>query len=94
MGFNWWRESEAGGSSVQEIVDRVQAEWRAERGRAEMWPEGWPHEAPEQPLSVSEAHWTMQRHCECRADECPRKAAARQALIEAGRMRPDAARER
>ncbi|MFQ6327897.1 hypothetical protein ACLMAL_17400 [Nocardia sp. CWNU-33] len=103
VGFNWWQEAEPDGTSVQEIVDRVQAEWRAERRRiramgaqpadAGMWPRGWPHEVPNQPLSVSEAHWTMQRHRGCRVDECPRKAAARHALINAGRMKPDASRE-
>ncbi|MGO4615293.1 hypothetical protein AB4305_12565 [Nocardia sp. 2YAB30] len=102
MGFNWWREAESDGTSAQEIVDRVQAEWRAERQRsraddqpanAGLWPHGWPHEAPDQPLSVSEAHWTMQRHRGCRVQDCPRKAAARQALIAAGRMKPDTSRE-
>ncbi|MEU2014042.1 hypothetical protein, partial [Nocardia sp. NPDC019302] len=65
----------------------------AERPDPGLWPTGWPHEAPEQPLSVSEAHQTMQRHRECRADQCPRKAAARRTLIEAGRMKPDTSRE-
>ncbi|MFE9323951.1 hypothetical protein ACIHDR_21605 [Nocardia sp. NPDC052278] len=103
MGFNWWREAESDGTSVQAIVDRVQAEWKAERQRidakdarptdAAFWPSGWPHDAPEVPLSVNEAHMTMQRHRGCRADECPRKAAARQTLISAGRMKPDTSRE-
>ncbi|WP_194835336.1 hypothetical protein [Nocardia sp. XZ_19_369] len=26
MGFNWWREAEPDGMSVQDIVDRVQAD--------------------------------------------------------------------
>lgn len=103
MGISWWRQGEPDGTSVQEIVDRVQAEWRAERRRMQakddhpadvrMWPQGSPHEAPDDPLSVAEAHATMQRHRECHADECPRKAAARQTLIAAGRMRPDASRQ-
>lgn len=103
MGFNWWRDGDADGPSVQEIVDRVQAEWRAERRRIEaadckpgnmtMWPNGGPHEAPEQPLSVAEAHRTLQRHRACRADDCPRKAAAKHTLIAAGRMKPDTSRE-
>ncbi|MFD8244590.1 MULTISPECIES: hypothetical protein [Nocardia] len=105
MGFNWWREAEPDETSPQAIIDRVQAEWRAERRHdriraaqaaesADMglWPTGWPHEAPEHPLSVPEAHATMQRHRGCRADGCPRKAAARQTLIDAGRMVPDTAR--
>ncbi|WP_454195351.1 hypothetical protein [Nocardia sp. Marseille-Q1738] len=42
---------------------------------------------------MPEAHATMQRHRECRVQDCPRKAAARQTLIEAGRMKPDTSRE-
>ncbi|MCC3327392.1 hypothetical protein [Nocardia abscessus] len=102
MGFNWWREAEQDDTSAQAIIDRVAAEWQAERQRersrveqpdAGLWPTGWPHEAPENPLSVAEAHWTMQRHKDCRTDLCPRKAAARQTLIDAGRMKPDTSRE-
>lgn len=93
MGFNWWGAVPAMTKElrVQDIVDRVQAEAVTKAG---LWPVGWPHEAPEQPLSVPEAHKAMQNHHECRADECPRKAAAREALIAAGRMRPDTSRER
>ncbi len=100
MGFNWWRESESEGPSVQEIVDRVQAEWRAERRRIEALGsrsgdiELWSHEAPNQPPSVSEAHAIMQQHRGCRAQDCRRKSAARRVLIDAGRMRPDTSRER
>jgi len=104
VGFSWWREAEPDGTSVQEIVDRVQAEWRAERRReqiredaaraaAGLWLGGWPHEAPEHTLSMTEAHATMQRHRGCRVNDCPRKAAARCVLIEAGRMRPNTSRE-
>src|SRR3981189_2350087 len=102
MGFNWWREAEANEESPQAIIARGQAECGAERRRervraeqpdARLWPAGWPHEAPEHLLSVPEAHQTMQRHRQCRADQCPRKAAARQVLIDAGRMKPDTSRE-
>ncbi|WP_069160054.1 hypothetical protein [Nocardia altamirensis] len=103
MGFNWWREAGPDGTSAQEIVDRVQAEWRAERRRnrakgdhpadTSMWPQGWPHEAPDYDLGVLEAHKIMQQHRDCRADTCPRKATARRALIAAGRMKPDTSRE-
>ncbi|MER7452068.1 hypothetical protein [Nocardia beijingensis] len=102
MGFNWWRDGEQDDMSAQAIIDRVAAEWRAARERERisadqpgtgLWPAGWPHEAPETPLSVTEAHQTMQRHRACRADQCPRKAAARQTLIDAGRMKPDTSRE-
>ncbi len=91
MGFNWWQDdvdpSERG--NVQDIVDRVQAEWRAGR----RGPTGWPHAAPEWPFSAEEAHATMQQHRCCRATECPRKEAARQTLISCGRMKPDTSRD-
>jgi hypothetical protein len=100
--FNWWREAEPDDMSPQAIIDRVQAEWRANRRREQLraeqatrspetrlWPVGSPHEAPECPLSIDEAHRLMQQHRQCRADQCPRKNAARQTLIEAGHMRPD-----
>ncbi len=102
MAFNWWREAEQDDTSPQAIIDRVQAEWRAgrrhERIRAEQpdigpRPTGSPHEAPDHELSVSEAHWIMQRHRGCRADQCPLKQVARRTLIDAGRMRPDTSRE-
>lgn len=102
MGFNWWREPEPDDTSVQAIIDRVQDEWRAQRRRervrtelpdAGVWPTGWPHEAPDHPLTSPEAHLTMQRHRDCRTDQCPRKAAARQVLIDTGRMKPDTSRE-
>ncbi|MEU5758587.1 hypothetical protein [Nocardia sp. NPDC047648] len=90
MGFNWWQEEDAQrGTSVQDIVDRVQAEWRA----SQQGLSGWSHVAPQMPLSVEEAHVTMQQHRGCRAAECPRKDAARQTLIKAGRMKPDTSRE-
>ncbi|WP_330228666.1 hypothetical protein OHA40_21410 [Nocardia sp. NBC_00508] len=103
MGFDWWREAEPDETSPQAIIDRVQAEWRAKRQRiqaedarpadAGLWPQGWAHEAPDLPFSVPQAHATMQRHRECQVQDCPRKAAARQTLIEAGRMKPDTSRE-
>ncbi|KZM68410.1 hypothetical protein AWN90_11045 [Nocardia terpenica] len=102
MGFDWWRrdtETTTPGVSVQEIVSRVQAERReqvqAEDARAAdagLWPNGWPHEAPDHPLSVTEAHKTMQRHRGCRADGCPRKAAAWRTLIAAKKVKPDSSR--
>ncbi|MBF6464771.1 hypothetical protein IU427_06175 [Nocardia beijingensis] len=53
----------------------------------------FPHDPHDRDLGIHEAHMTMQRHRGCRADECPRKAAARQVLISAGRMKPDTSRE-
>ena len=103
MGFNWWRdnaETARPNVSAQAIVTRVQAERRREHRRAQvahaadtnMWPDGWPHEAPDHRLSVLEAHRAMQRHRDCLIDECPRKRAAWNTLIEAGKVRPDSAR--
>lgn len=87
------------GLRVQDIVDRVQAEARrARRGRdaavthAGLWPIGWPHEAPEHPMGVLEAQLAMQRHRECRKEDCRRKAAAWQTLVEARKIRPDTGR--
>ncbi|MBB5911344.1 hypothetical protein BJY24_000211 [Nocardia transvalensis] len=57
-----------------------------------VWPIGWPHEAPDEPLSVSEAHLVMQRHRSCRREECPRKRAAYQTLVSEGRLKPDSGR--
>lgn len=103
VGFNWWRESESDRPSMQDIVDRVQATWRVENQRIQATGaprsatgtagSGSPHEAPDRAIGVAEAHLIMQRHRECRADECPHKAAARQVLITAGRMKPDTSRE-
>ncbi|WP_280371212.1 hypothetical protein [Nocardia wallacei] len=57
-----------------------------------VWPQGWPHEAPDEPMTITEAHWTMQRHRSCDRGECPRKSMAYQLLVEAGRIRPDSGR--
>ncbi len=59
-----------------------------------VWPVGWPHEAPDHPMSVAEAHSVMQRHRGCRRAECPRKRVAYLTLVEAGRLRPDSGRAR
>ncbi|MCM6772759.1 hypothetical protein NDR87_06145 [Nocardia sp. CDC159] len=77
--------------SVQEIAARVRAE-DADIAYAALFPNGWPHEAPDHPLSVPEAHQTMQRHRECRTDECPRKAAAWTTLVDSGKVKPDSGR--
>ncbi len=57
-----------------------------------VWPIGWPHEAPDEPMSVSDAHLAMQRHRSCRREECPRKRAAYHTLVAAGRLKPDSGR--
>ncbi|WP_330232229.1 hypothetical protein OHA40_06880 [Nocardia sp. NBC_00508] len=80
------------GRSVVEIEQRVRRE-RTDMDTA-VWPMGFPHDAPEHAMSVVEAQMTMQRHRACRVGECPRKTAAWRALVEAGRIRPDAGRQR
>ncbi|MGW4371745.1 hypothetical protein ACWEKT_39625 [Nocardia takedensis] len=87
--FDWLgREIEptGDGNTVQEIAARIAIE------QAAVLPAGWPHEAPERPLSVSEAHQATQRHIACHIDTCPRKAAAWRTLVEAGKVAPDARR--
>ncbi len=54
-----------------------------------LWPTGWPHNAPDKPLSIPEAHQTMQRHRPCDRTECGRKQAAWTVLVRAGRIKPD-----
>ncbi|MFD0366300.1 hypothetical protein ACFQZZ_33110 [Nocardia sp. GCM10030253] len=44
------------------------------------------HQPPSVPFTVEQAHLVMQFHVACRATCCPRKAAAQNALIEAGCM--------
>ncbi|MBF6074957.1 hypothetical protein AB0346_05335 [Nocardia beijingensis] len=50
------------------------------------------HQAPMRPFSIGQAHDVMQIHVACRAKYCARKAAARQVLIDSGRMVPDPGR--
>lgn len=57
-----------------------------------LWPERWPHEAPDHPVSVTEAHTIMQRHRGCLREECRRKMAAWNALVRAKHITPDSAR--
>ncbi|WP_216908258.1 hypothetical protein OG225_30080 [Nocardia sp. NBC_01377] len=52
------------------------------------------HDSPAAPFSIEQAHTVMQSHCGCRADDCSRKAAAFRALVEAGRIVPDARADR
>ncbi|MEV6323831.1 hypothetical protein AB0M45_21945 [Nocardia sp. NPDC051787] len=41
------------------------------------------------PFTLGRAHEVMRVHVACRMRLCPRKAAARQVLIDRGRMMPD-----
>ncbi|MFD0361904.1 hypothetical protein ACFQZZ_10665 [Nocardia sp. GCM10030253] len=67
---------------------------RAERARliGEVWPAGWPHEAPELPFTVAEAGRVLQRHRQCHIDRCARKSAAFRILLAAGYLEADAFR--
>lgn len=44
------------------------------------------HQAPMLPFTIAQAHEVMQIHLACRAKRCPRKAAAQQILVYAGRI--------
>lgn len=55
----------------------------------EIWPAGWPHEAPERPFSVIEARHALRRHRPCNPDRCARKAAASRTLRAAGYAESD-----
>lgn len=46
------------------------------------------HEAPSTPFTVDEAHRQMQRHRGCAIADCPRKEAAWQVLVAAGKVQP------
>lgn len=50
------------------------------------------HSAPEVPFTVDQAHDAMRFHRECGAYYCPKKKAAFDALIAAGRIVPDSSR--
>lgn len=72
--------------------DEIMAE-DARAADAGLWPFGFPHDAPDKPLTVLDAQKTMQRHRGCRREDCPRKSAAWLTLVEAGRIKPDSGRE-
>ncbi|MGK8489294.1 hypothetical protein [Nocardia asiatica] len=80
------------GRSVDEITQRVHSERTAPDLAAR--PMRSPHAAPDYAMGVREAQTAMQRHRSCRVGECPRKTVAWRALVEAGRIRPDAGRQR
>ncbi|MEU2177570.1 hypothetical protein ABZ552_25425 [Nocardia sp. NPDC019219] len=50
--------------------------------------------APDAPFSIDQAHTIMQFHVACDAQYCPRKAAAVQARVEAGRVVPTPSKSR
>lgn len=55
---------------------------------ATLWPTGFPHDAPDEPFTVFQAHKAMQLHRNCQKEECPRKSAAFRTLVEAGTIKP------
>lgn len=55
---------------------------------ADPLPPGWPHEAPAYPMSPAAAHEVMRGHRSCSSDVCARKAAAFDALVGSGAIRP------
>jgi hypothetical protein len=87
------------GRSVAEITRRIHAEDGEPRARGSVaqpgvWPVGWPHEAPETPFTVAQAHVVMQQHRRCAAERCPRKRAAFRVLVAAGHAVPDSRADR
>jgi hypothetical protein len=50
------------------------------------------HRPPATELTVDSAHETMRIHRDCAAGSCPRKMAAFQTLVDAGRVVPDSSR--
>ncbi len=52
------------------------------------------HATPVSPFTVEQAHQIMQFHVACRANRCPRKAAALSRLVEAGRVVPSTTKPR
>jgi hypothetical protein len=106
MRLDWFRNSSVptvpGGTSVQEIAERIEKERRrieilAEDARAAddgVWPRGCTHLAPKRALTCEEAHQIMQQLRRCSAAHCARKAAAEATLVAAGRMKRDASRTR
>ncbi|WP_280273416.1 hypothetical protein [Nocardia wallacei] len=80
--MSWWSKDSTS-TTVEEIQARLAHEQQAV---------GWTHDAPAEPLTTDRAHRIMQQHLECLAADCPRKAAAFRALVDAGRTKPDSGR--
>lgn len=57
-----------------------------------LWPAGWPHEAPDEPFTISAARHVMQIHRECDRFDCARKMSAWNTLVEARVIVPDSGR--
>ncbi|RDI63214.1 hypothetical protein [Nocardia pseudobrasiliensis] len=50
------------------------------------------HTAPKLPPPLYQAHELMRLHRQCTVESCPRKRAAFEVLVEAGRIVPDSSR--
>ncbi|MEV6138198.1 hypothetical protein AB0L63_19465 [Nocardia sp. NPDC051990] len=64
-------------------------DWDEASAGAVIWPFNLSHREPDEPFTVEQAHRAMQWHRQCRADSCPCKRTAFQALVAAGRVVPD-----
>ncbi|MGY1946234.1 hypothetical protein [Nocardia asiatica] len=52
------------------------------------------HQAPIVPFTISQAHTVTRYRVACRARRCPRKAAALDTLVQAGRVMPSETKPR
>ncbi len=92
IGVTCWWPVEHPGLTVAAIQRRLELEMQGRKHDPALWPIGWPHETPERPMTLAEAHTVMQRHRECSTTGCARKATAFDTLVVAGRIRPDQTR--
>lgn len=60
----------------------------------DIWERCFRHTAPSRQYSVAEAHRVMREHRGCLREDCARKRAAWQVLVEERRIVPDAGRPR
>ncbi|MBF6098974.1 hypothetical protein IU510_12890 [Nocardia cyriacigeorgica] len=58
----------------------------------DVWVPNWPHEEPDELLTIEAAQYIMQAHRQCSRTECARKSAAWDTLVAAGRIVPSRAR--
>ncbi|WP_245718000.1 hypothetical protein [Nocardia miyunensis] len=54
-----------------------------------VWMPRFPHDAPDEAMSLEAAHFAMQRHRDCSITDCARKRTAWKVLVAAGRIHPD-----
>lgn len=86
MNFKWFGEAEPEPeNAAKTIIDRVQ---REQGVISQTLPIPDAHGAPPWPMTINQAKYAIQVHRGCRIEDCPRKRAARQVLIDAGKLRP------